>query len=539
MINVAEAMIKCLEHEGVDTVFGYPGGAILPIYEALRGSSIKHILVRNEQSAVHAASGYARESQRVGVCISTSGPGATNMITGIATAYMDSIPLIAITGQVRRDYIGKDVFQEADIVGATEPFTKHNFLVTCAEDIPTVMAKAIKIATTGRMGPVLIDVPKDIQLTSIDFKHIKHVEISGYNPTVIGHTGQLKRIIKRIKSAQNPVIIAGGGVLLSGAKQALIRLAELRKIPVINTMMGISSFPMESPYYLGVIGYHGDEICDQVVKNADLIIIIGARMSDRATKNFSLIRPEANLVHIDIDPSEIGKIVNYQIPIVGDARTILDHINEKLTPYEGAYWIESMTSDHQAMNGDEEIDRGVNPKRFLNEITKRLTKDAVITADVGQNQIWTAKHIKYAYDRKFLSSGGLGTMGYSLSAAIGAKLASPDKMVVSVMGDAGIQMLLGELGTLAEIKHKVIIIILNNNLLGMVRELQDNAYGNKSHFGIHFSISPDFVKIGEGYGIKGRMIESNSQIESALEEAFASETSFIIDCRVSPEVDSL
>ena len=294
MINVAEAMIKCLEHEGVDTVFGYPGGAILPIYEALRGSSIKHILVRNEQSAVHAASGYARESQRVGVCISTSGPGATNMITGIATAYMDSIPLIAITGQVRRDYIGKDVFQEADIVGATEPFTKHNFLVTCAEDIPTVMAKAIKIATTGRMGPVLIDVPKDIQLTSIDFKHIKHVEISGYNPTVIGHTGQLKRIIKRIKSAQNPVIIAGGGVLLSGAKQALIRLAELRKIPVINTMMGISSFPMESPYYLGVIGYHGDEICDQVVKSADLIIIIGARMSDRATKNFSLIRPEAN-----------------------------------------------------------------------------------------------------------------------------------------------------------------------------------------------------------------------------------------------------
>lgn len=539
MINVAEAMIKCLEHEGVDTVFGYPGGAILPIYEALRGSNIKHVLVRNEQSAVHAASGYARESQRVGVCISTSGPGATNMITGIATAYMDSIPLIAITGQVRRDYIGKDVFQEADIVGATEPFTKHNFLVTCAEEIPTIMAKAIKIATTGRMGPVLIDVPKDIQLTSIDFKHVKHVEISGYNPTVIGHTGQLKRIIKRIKSAQNPVIIAGGGVLLSGAKQALIRLSELRKIPVINTMMGISSFPMESPYYLGVIGYHGDEICDHVVKNADLIIIIGARMSDRATKNFSLIRPEANLVHIDIDPSEIGKIVNYQIPIVGDARTILEHINEKLTPYDGEYWIETMRIEPPTSNVDDEKDYGVNPKLFLNEITKRLTMDAVITADVGQNQIWTARHIKYAYERKFLSSGGLGTMGYSLSAAIGAKLASPDKMVVSVMGDAGIQMLLGELGTLAEIKHKVIIIILNNNLLGMVRELQDNAYGTKGHFGIHFSVSPDFVKIGEGYGIKGRMIESNSEIESVLGEAFACESSFIIDCRVSPEVDSL
>ena len=245
------------------------------------------------------------------------------------------------------------------------------------------------------------------------------------------------------------------------------------------------------------------------------------------------------LVLLGQKPTEKGKIFKYQDANVENARTIIDHINDKVTPYEGAYWIESMTSDHQAINGDEEIDRGVNPKRFLNEITKRLTKDAVITADVGQNQIWTAKHIKYAYDRKFLSSGGLGTMGYSLSAAIGAKLASPDKMVVSVMGDAGIQMLLGELGTLAEIKHKVIIIILNNNLLGMVRELQDNAYGNKSHFGIHFSISPDFVKIGEGYGIKGRMIESNSQIESALEEAFASETSFIIDCRVSPEVDSL
>ncbi len=539
-MNVAESMIKCLEIEGIDTVFGYPGGAILPFFEALRRSKLKHILVRNEQSAVHAASGYARVSKKVGVCISTSGPGATNMITGIATAYMDSIPLIAITGQVRRDFMGKDVFQEVDILGATEPFTKHSFLVTKAEDILMVMAKAIKIATTGRMGPVLIDIPSDIQLEDIEFKHIKEVEINGYNPTVIGHSGQLKRIIKRVNEAKNPVIIAGGGVLLSGAKEALTQFSKTRKIPVINTLMGISSYPMDSPYYVGVLGSHGDDICEQVVKNADLIIVIGARMSDRATKNFSLIRPDANIIHIDIDPSEIGKIINYQIPVVGDAKTILDYINEKIKPNDEAYWLDTLDFqqeeiENKVLNAFDHVD----PKHFLNEISKRLTEDAVVTADVGQNQIWTAKNIQYSQNRKFLSSGGLGTMGYSLSAGIGAKLAAPEKMVVSVMGDAGIQMLLGELGTLSEIGHKVIVIILNNNLLGMVRELQDNAYGKKSHFGIHFSISPDFVKIGEGYGIPGRKIESNSEIQSVLDEAFQSESSFIIDVRVSPEVNSL
>ncbi|MBF4694272.1 biosynthetic-type acetolactate synthase large subunit [Fusibacter ferrireducens] len=539
-MNVAESMIKCLELEGIDTVFGYPGGAILPFFEALRRSKLKHILVRNEQSAVHAASGYARVSKKVGVCISTSGPGATNMITGIATAYMDSIPLIAITGQVRKDFIGKDVFQEVDILGATEPFTKHSFLVTKSEDILTVMAKAIKIATTGRMGPVLIDIPRDIQMEEIEFKHIKDVEINGYNPTVNGHTGQLKRIIKRVNEAKSPVIIAGGGVLLSGAKKALTHFSVTRKIPVINTLMGISSYPMDSPYYVGVLGSHGDDLCEQVVKNADLIIVIGARMSDRATKNFSLIRPEANIVHIDIDPSEIGKIINYQIPVVGDAKTILDHINKKIEPNEEVYWLETSGLKCES-HTDIDLDAfdNVNPKHFLNEISKRLTADAVVTADVGQNQIWTAKNIQYSQDRKFLSSGGLGTMGYSLPAGIGAKLAAPEKMVVSVMGDAGIQMLLGELGTLSEIGHKVIVIILNNNLLGMVRELQDGAYGKKSHFGIHFSISPDFVKIGEGYGIPGRKIESNSEIQSVLDEAFQSESSFIIDVRVSPEVDSL
>ena len=539
-MNVAESMIKCLELEGIDTVFGYPGGAILPFFEALRRSKLKHILVRNEQSAVHAASGYARVSKKVGVCISTSGPGATNMITGIATAYMDSIPLIAITGQVRRDFMGKDVFQEVDILGATEPFTKHSFLVTKAEDILMVMAKAIKIATTGRMGPVLIDIPSDIQLEDIEFKHIKEVEINGYNPTVIGHSGQLKRIIKRVNEAKSPVIIAGGGVLLSGAKEALTQFSKTRKIPVINTLMGISSYPMDSPYYVGVLGSHGDDICEHVVKSADLIIVIGARMSDRATKNFSLIRKDANIIHIDIDPSEIGKIINYQIPVVGDAKIILDYINEKLKPSDEAYWVDALDFQREEVEyTDLDMFDNVDPKHFLNEISKRLTEDAVVTADVGQNQIWTAKNIQYSQDRKFLSSGGLGTMGYSLSAGIGAKLAAPEKMVVSVMGDAGIQMLLGELGTLSEIGHKVIVIILNNNLLGMVRELQDNAYGKKSHFGIHFSISPDFVKIGEGYGISGRKIESNSEIQSVLDEAFQSESSFIIDVRVSPEVNSL
>lgn len=541
-MNVAEAVIKCLENEGVSTVFGYPGGAILPIYEALRHSTIRHVLVRNEQSSVHMASGYARESKHVGVCISTSGPGATNMITGIATAYMDSIPLIAITGQVRRDYIGKDVFQEADIVGSTEPFTKHNFLVTKAEDIPMIMAKAIKIATTGRMGPVLIDIPKDIQMESIEFKTIKEVEIAGYNPTVVGHTGQLKRIIRRIKSAQSPVIIAGGGVVLADAKAELAKLSEIRKIPVIHTLMGIGGFPMNSATYVGIIGYHGDEICERIVQRADLIIIVGARMSDRATKNFSLIRPEADIVHIDIDPSEIGKIVNYQIPIVGDAKIILNDILEKLTAFEGACWAQEWLDEAKKtyqIDLNYEETEGVCPRMFLKALSNQLSPDAVIAADVGQNQIWTAKHIQYENDRKFLSSGGLGTMGYSLSAAIGAKMASPERTVVAVMGDAGIQMLLGELGTLSEIGHKVIVVILNNNLLGMVRELQDNAYGSKSHFGIHFSISPDFVKIGEGYGISGCVVKSNHEIPSAIEAALTAKGSFIIDCRVDAAADSL
>lgn len=543
-MNVAEAVIRSLENEGIDTVFGYPGGAILPIYEALRSSKIKHVLVRNEQSAVHAASGYARESEKFGVCISTSGPGATNMITGIATAYMDSIPLIAITGQVRKDYIGKDVFQEADIVGATEPFTKHNFLVTNAEEIPSIMAKAIKIATTGRKGPVLIDIPKDIQLTAIEYKRIKNIEITGYNPTIEGHTGQIKRIAKKITNSSSPAIIAGGGVNLSGAKEALTRLSNTRKIPVINTLMGISSFPMDSPYYEGIIGYHGYEHCEEIIKNADLIIIIGARMSDRATKNFSLIRPDTNLIHIDIDPSEIGKILNYQLPVVGDAKGILDRLNEKLDAFEGDYWVKEkgiIGNIENGNNGDKSVEKesSISAKKFLKAITKYLDDDAVITADVGQNQIWTARHINYSGNRKFLSSGGLGTMGYSLSAGIGAKLANPEKMVISVMGDAGIQMLLGELGTLAEIGKKIIVVILNNNLLGMVRELQDNAYGNKGRFGIHFSVSPDFVKIAEGYGISGKVINEIADIKPVLEEAFKTEKSFLIDCRINAEENSL
>lgn len=539
-MNAAEAIVKILEIEGIDSVFGCPGGAIMPLYEALRTSNIKHYLVRNEQGAAHAASGYARESMGVGVCIATSGPGATNLITGIATAYMDSIPMIAITGQVRKDYIGKDVFQEADIFGSTEPFTKHNFLVTKAEDIPEIMAKALLIATTGRKGPVLIDIPKDVLLTPIEFKHINEVQIRGYNPTVKGHTGQIKRIIKRLNAAQNPVIIAGGGVIASGARKELIDLANARKIPVVNTLMGVSSFPMDSPYYVGIIGYHGDDICEKVLQQADLLLVIGARMTDRATKNFSLIKPDVNVIHIDIDPSEIGKNIAYEIPVVGDARIILEDINQKISPYEGPYWIEAIISEEpSSVEPSASDDYGINPWSFLHRLTDRLNADAIITADVGQNQIWAAKHISYDGNRKYLTSGGLGTMGYSLPAAIGAKLASPDKTVIAIMGDGGIQMLLGELGTLAETNEKVIVVILNNNLLGMVKELQDNAYGKRGRFGVQYSIRPDFIKIGEGYGLPGRAITQNDEITSALDEAFNCATSFIINCAIDPEIDSI
>lgn len=539
-MKVSEAIVKSLEREGVTTIFGYPGGAVLPIYEALRTSSIRHVLVRNEQSAAHMASGYARASGGIGVCLSTSGPGATNLITGIATAYMDSIPMLVITGQVKSDMIGKDVFQEADITGATEPFTKHNYLLKRAEDLPRVISEAFYIAKSGRPGPVLIDIPVDVQKEHIVFEYPDKVSIAGYKPTTSGHAGQLKRTMQRIKSAKRPVILAGGGVICANAMPELRAYAEKCGIPVVNTLMGIGSLPMDSPLYSGIVGIHGHGHTAAILGRADVIIVIGARMSDRAARNFSKLCREAEIIHMDVDPAEIGKVVEHHIPIVGDAKCILRKLMESAETLDTEEWLTEVRNCMEPVRmpkGDR--DSYVHPAYVMETLSQMAATDAIMTADVGQNQIWAARHFSLTGSRRYMTSGGLGTMGYSLPAALGAKLAAPDKQVICVTGDAGIQMLLGELGTIAEAGVPMMILLLNNRRLGMVRELQDNAYGRVGRFGIELENSPDFVMVARAFGLEGRRVEHEADLQDAFAQALNSTVPFLLECMIDPEAATL
>jgi len=539
-MKVSEAIIKSLERQGVSTVFGYPGGAILPIYEALRGSNLRHVLVRNEQSAAHMASGYARATNGIGVCISTSGPGATNLITGIATAYMDSIPLLVITGQVKTDMIGKDVFQEADITGATAPFTKNNYLLKRAEDLPRVLAEAFYIATSGRPGPVLIDIPVDVQQEHILFEPVENVSIAGYKPTTCGHAGQLKRIMQRMRSAKRPVIFAGGGVLCANAAEALKAYVDKAGIPVVNTLMGIGSLPMDSPYYGGIVGIHGHGHTSKILSRADVVMVIGARMSDRAARNFAALCAKADIIHVDVDPAEIGKVVNHQIPVVGDAKNILTKLLESAERLDTDDWLKEIETYKEPVRlpkGDRE--NYIHPAYAIGLLSEMAAPDAIVTADVGQNQIWAARHFQLTGTRRYMTSGGLGTMGYSLPAALGAKLGAPHRQVVSVNGDAGIQMLLAELGTIAESDAPVTILLLNNRRLGMVRELQDNAYGKGGRFGIDLVNSPDFVMIAKAFGLEGKRVCREEELPAAMAEALASPVPYLLECMIDPEAATL
>lgn len=539
-MKVSEAIVKSLEREGVTTLFGYPGGAVLPIYESLRTSSIRHVLVRNEQSAAHMASGYARASGGIGVCLSTSGPGATNLITGIATAYMDSIPMLVITGQVNSDMIGKDVFQEADITGATEPFTKHNYLLKRAEDLPRVISEAFYIAKSGRPGPVLIDIPVDVQKEHILFEYPDKVTIAGYKPTTSGHAGQLKRTMQRIKGAKRPVILAGGGVICANALDELKAYAEKSGIPVVNTLMGIGALPMDSPLYSGIVGIHGHAHTATILSRADVVIVIGARMSDRAARNFTKLCGEADIIHMDVDPAEIGKVVEHHIPIVGDAKCILKKLLESAEKLDTEDWLAEVKKHIEPARipkGDRES--YVHPAFAMETLSRLAAPDAIMTADVGQNQIWAARHFSLTGSRRYMTSGGLGTMGYSLPAALGAKLASPEKQVICVTGDAGIQMLLGELGTIEESDAPMLIYLLNNRRLGMVRELQDNAYGRAGRHGIVLENNPDFVMIAKAYGLEGRRVEREADLEEALKEALNSKVPFLLECMIDPEAATL
>ncbi|KNF09998.1 putative acetolactate synthase large subunit [Gottschalkia purinilytica] len=534
---VADAIVKCLELENVEVIFGYPGGAVLPIYESLRKSSIKHILVRQEQSAAHNANGYARASSKVGVCMATSGPGATNLITGIATAYMDSVPLVVITGQVSSNLIGKDVFQEADIIGATEPFTKYNYLVKKAEDIPRIIKEAFYIASTGRPGPVLIDIPSDIQRQKIDFQYPESVDIRGYKPVYEGHIGQIKRAIRKIKSSKKPVICAGGGIITSNAFKELEAFVEKSGIPVVNTLMGLGSFPSDSPYYIGMVGSHGHRYSNKVIDKSDLLIIIGARLADRSTIYEN--GKGADIIHIDIDSAEIGKKLSATIPVVGDAKNILKEMTDRIEILNLNEWFDEIKEIKEKYKSKKAECIYTNPREAMKLVSDIVDNNTILTADVGQNQFWAARNFSIKGNRRFITSGGLGTMGYSLPASIGAKIACPDKTVISVSGDAGIQMLLSELGVIKEYNLDIKIIVFNNSRLGMVRELQDLLYGKGNNSAVEINSSPDFVKIAEGYGIKGIKVSSNEEFEKNFKEIIKIKEAFLIECIVDSDFSTL
>ena len=541
MISGAEIMVKCLEQEGVEIIFGYPGAAICPFYDALLDSDIKHILVRQEQNSVHAASGYARSVSKPGVCVATSGPGATNMITGIATAYMDSIPIVAITGQVRSDLIGRDVFQEADITGACEPFVKHSYLVRDTEDLPRVFKEAFYIATTGRPGPVLIDVPIDIQSNKVKkFSYPKKAEIAGYKPTVEGHTRQIEKAAELIKSASRPVICAGGGVLTSGAKLKLVEFAMKTGIPVVSTMMGIGVMPTENKLYLGMLGSHGKRVANRAIHEADVIMICGARVGDRAVASPDQLSVRSSIIHIDIDPAEIGKNVEASVPIVGDMKSVISHLCDIIGDYHVPRMWEDTTErcKQELFRIPPRFDGYVEPRSFVARLSEMLPNKSILVADVGQNQIWCANNFRIKEGR-FLTTGGMGTMGYSVPAAIGAKFARPDRQVVVVCGDGSFQMGMNELGTIAQNHLNVKIIIMRNDRLGMVRELQKNLYDERYSGVFLDSEAPSFTKIAEAYNIDSAYASSNEEAEKYAQEMIKSDKPFLLVCRVSPDTPSI
>ena len=541
MISGAEIMVKCLESEEVPIVFGYPGAAICPFYDYLYRSSITNVLVREEQNAAHEASGYARASGKPGVCIATSGPGATNLITGIATAYMDSIPLIAITGQVNSELLGRDVFQEADITGACEPFTKHSYLVKDAADLPRVFKEAFHIASTGRPGPVLIDVPVDIQTAQTEkFEYPQKADIIGYKPRTQGHAIQIKKAIAAIEGAERPLICCGGGVVLAGARDELVEFAEKSRIPVVSTMMGIGVVPMDSRLYLGMIGMHGHANANRAMQEADLIVLCGARVGDRAVSAPRQVAQKATIIHIDIDPAEIGKNMTAHIPIVGDIRLVLRSIADQVKNQAAPEWVERVLryKAEYVPAGKPENNTGfVEPRSFMRALSHMMQDDAILVSDVGQNQIWAARNFNVKEGR-FLTSGGLGTMGYALPAALGAKMAKPHRQVLCICGDGSFQMAMCELGTLCQNDINVKIILMQNDRLGMVREVQKRQFG-ANYIATTLDGNPDFVKLAEAYGIKAALATSNEQAEQLADEMLASDKAFILVCRVHADTPTI
>lgn len=538
MISGAKIMVECLEAEGVNTIFGYPGAAICPFYDALINSSVRHVLVRQEQNAGHAANGYARISGRPGVCVVTSGPGATNLVTAIASAYMDSIPIVAITGQVQSELIGRDVFQEADITGACEPFTKHSYLVKRTEDLPRIFKEAFYIASTGRPGPVLIDVPVDIQTNEIkNYRYPETVDIIGYKPSLKGNGLQIKRACEAVSASKRPVICAGGGVFSSKAEKALAEFARKADIPVVNTLMGIGAVPSEDRLCLGMLGTHGVKMANEAIQNADLLLLCGARVGDRSMASPNQVAKRTKIIHIDVDPAEIGKNMQANIPIVGDLSNVLMQMCERIEKLDHSEWIEKCREHKEQICKSKMSGGYIDPKSFMRLLSEKVDDNAVLVADVGQNQIWSANCFKIRNGR-FLTSGGMGTMGYSVPASVGAWLASPDRQVIAVCGDGSFQMQMMELGTIKQHGVKNKIIVMNNTKLGMVRELQDKNYEGR-HSGVDLTGSPDFNLLAQAYGIPHNCISNMSEAQDAIDEMLRTDGPFLLECTVSPEESSL
>jgi len=538
-ISGAEALIECLHEEKVDVMFGYPGGGVLPFYDALYDSDIRHILVRHEQAAAHAADGYARATGKVGVCMATSGPGATNLVTGIATAYMDSIPIVAFTGQVPRVLIGNDAFQEADITGITLPITKHNFLVQDSKEIPKIVKEAFYIARTGRPGPVLIDLPKDVTVEEIEFEYPKEVNIRGYKPKYHGDEFQIKRAAEAIMESNRPVIYAGGGVIASCASEELKELAETIMAPVTVTLMGLGAFPENHPLSLGMPGMHGTKYANYAIQESDLLIAIGVRFDDRVTGKLDSFAPSAKVIHIDIDAAEISKNVPVDLPIVGDAKDILIKLLKRLSKINkksNIEWIKKINNWKKEYPLHYEYSESIiKPQYVVQQIYEVLKdKEAIIVTEVGQNQMWAAQYFQYTKPRTFISSGGLGTMGYGFPASMGAKLGCPEKIVVDIAGDGSFQMNSQELATVVKNDIPVIVAILNNGYLGMVRQWQE-LFFEKRYSYTNLENSVDFVKLAEAYGAVGLRVEKPSEVKSAILEAIKTEKATVIDFVVDKE----
>ena len=541
-ISGARIVLECLHRLGVKDIFGYPGGAVIPIYDEIyKYDKINHYFARHEQGAAHEADGYARVSGKIGVCLATSGPGATNLVTGIMTAHMDSIPMLAITGQVSSSLLGKDAFQESDIVGITVPITKMNYLIQDIKDLPRIIKEAYYIAVTGRPGPVLIDIPRDIQLQKITYQEFeklyeKKFNLEGYDPTYKGHQGQIKRALKLIKEAKKPLIIAGAGILKAKASEDLREFAEKTDTPVTMTLLGLGTFSGNHELSLGMLGMHGTVYANYATDEADLIIAAGIRFDDRITGNPEKFCPKAKIIHIDIDPAEIEKNKRADVPIVGDLKNVLTELNKELDQLKHKEWVDKIKEwkkEYPLVYREVSQDKLI-PQEVLEELNNILKGDAIIVTDVGQHQMWAAQFITYTNPDTIVTSGGAGTMGFGLPAAIGAQVAMPHKKVVLVVGDGGFQMTFQELMMIKQYKLPVKVLIINNSFLGMVRQWQE-IFNDRRYSFVNLDYNPDFIKIGEAYGIKSVQLKTKEDLKNKLKDLINSDEGVLIDCIVEKE----